>query len=107
MIVISDGDIIKNEVAPDGNPYPVGFDKFSRKNYAGNQELILNSVNYLCDDGGLMTIRSRELKLRLIDDEKIKNKKTVIQLVNVILPLVFIILFGFVVIFIRKRKYTR
>ena len=105
MIIVSDGDIIKNEVSRDGKPYPIGFDKFTQQTFIGNQEFILNAVNYLCDDEGLMTIRSRELKMRLLDHDKVSNNRFVIQLINILLPLVIIILFGITVAIIRKRKY--
>jgi ABC-2 type transport system permease protein len=107
MIVISDGDIIRNEVTSDGRPYPIGFDRFTQQTFIGNQELILNSMNYLCDDEGLMTIRARELKMRLLDREYILENKFKIKMLNVFLPIVPIVLLGFTVAFIRKRKYTK
>jgi ABC-2 type transport system permease protein len=106
MIIVGDGDIIKNEVSTDGKPYPIGFDKFSRQTYKGNQEFILNALNYLCDDSGLMSIRSREMKLRLLDTDKIKNNRLMIELVNVVLPLVMVALFGIGIYLFRKKKYA-
>ncbi|MCD4792808.1 MAG: gliding motility-associated ABC transporter substrate-binding protein GldG [Bacteroidales bacterium] len=107
MIIVSDGDIIKNEVSRDGKPYPVGFDKFTQQTFIGNQEFILNTINYLCDDEGLMTIRSRELQMRLLNHEKISNNRFIIQFINVLLPLFLIAIFGITVSVIRKRKYRR
>ncbi len=106
MILVSDGDIIRNEVSKIGKPYPIGFDKFTQQTFKGNQEFILNSINYLCDDEGLMTIRSRELKMRLLDNEKIKNHRFTIQLLNVLLPIFLVSFFGIIIYFIRKKKYT-
>ncbi len=105
IIVVSDGDIIKNEVSRDGKPYPAGFDRFTRHIFKGNKEFILNAVNYLCDDSGLMTIRSRELKMRLLNREKVTKNHFLIQLVNVVLPVLLVILFGVIVYFVRKKKY--
>ena len=105
MIVVSDGDIIRNEVARDGRPYPIGFDRYTQQTFAGNKEFILNAVNYLCDDGGLMSIRSRELQIRLLNREKIVDNRFSIQLVNIFLPVLLIVLFGILVSVIRKRKY--
>ncbi len=107
IIAVSDGDIIRNEVSPDGKPYPLGFDRFTRHLFKGNKEFILNAVNYLCDDGGLMTIRSRELKMRLLNHEKVKNNRFFIQSVNVVLPVLSVIIFGLAVYFVRKKRYTR
>ncbi len=107
MIVVSDGDIIRNEVSRDGRPYPIGFDRFTRHTFNGNKEFILNAVNYLCDDEGLMTIRSRELKMRLLNHKIVSENRFLIQLINVVLPVLLISLFGIAVYFIRKRKYKR
>ncbi|MCF6184681.1 MAG: gliding motility-associated ABC transporter substrate-binding protein GldG [Bacteroidales bacterium] len=105
MIVVSDGDIIKNEVSSKGQPYPIGFDRYTRHIFQGNKEFILNAVNYLCDDGGLMTIRSRELKMRLLNHDKVVKNRFLIQLINIALPVLLVVLFGISVYFIRKKKY--
>ena len=107
IIVVSDGDIIRNEVSHDGKPYPIGFDRFTRHIFQGNKEFILNAVNYLCDDAGLMTIRSRELKMRLLNHNKVVENRFVIQLINVVLPVLLVFMFGFVVFFVRKKKYGK
>jgi len=107
MIVIGDGDIIKNEVGEGGKPYPVGFDRFSKQVFNGNKELILNAVNYLCDDGGLMEIRSRELKMRLLDVDKIKEQRTSIQITNVLIPILIVVFIGLIIAFVRKYKYGK
>jgi len=105
IIVVSDGDIIKNEVSSKGQPYPIGFDRFTRHVFKGNKEFILNAVNYLCDDSGLMTIRSRELQMRLLNHEKVLKNRFLIQLINVMLPVLLIALFGIVVYFVRRKRY--
>lgn len=105
MIVVSDGDIIKNYISQDNRPYPVGFDIFTKQRFDGNQQFILNAVNYLCEDGGLMSIRSRELKLRLLDVEQVQNNRLLIQLMNLSLPVIIIMMFGLIILYIRKRKY--
>lgn len=106
MIVIADGDIIRNDIQPStGKALELGFDKYANQMY-GNKNFILNCMNYLCDDSGLMAIRSRELTLRLLDKKKLKNEKLKWQLINTTLPLLIIILFGIIQNFIRKRKYA-
>jgi ABC-2 type transport system permease protein len=107
MIVIADGDIIKNEVAHTGEPYPLGFDVHTKQTYKGNSEFILNAVNYLCDDEELMKIRLREIKLRLLDKTEINQSRIKWQLINTVVPVFLIVLFGFGINFLRKRKYTR
>ncbi len=106
MVVISDGDIIRNQLhIPQGYPLPLGYDQFTRQTF-GNKELILNVMNYLCDDSGLVSIRSRELKLRLLDKTKIANSKLFWQLLNTILPVLLVIIFGIIWAWVRKRRYA-
>jgi ABC-2 type transport system permease protein len=109
MIVVSDGDVIRNQVRFGQNGYetlPLGFDRFTGQSF-GNKDFIMNAVNYLCDDSGLISARSRELKLRMLDITRINDEKLKWQLINVILPVVLIILFGFIQHFLRRRKYSR
>lgn len=107
MIVISDGDIIRNEVQySTGKVFPLGFDIYTKQMY-GNKNFILNCVNYLCDDSGLISVRARELTLRLLDKKKIKTERLKWQLINTAMPLLAILLFGIIYSIIRKRKYAR
>lgn len=107
IIVVGDGDIAKNVVKSNGEVQPLGFDKYSLSFFKGNEEFLLNAVNYLCDDSGLMTIRARQLKLRLLDKEKVKEQKLLWQTVNVALPILIIIIFGIAMFFYRKMKYGK
>jgi ABC-2 type transport system permease protein len=106
MIIVSDGDIIKNQFhIPNGYPLPLGYDQFTRETF-GNKEFILNALNYLTDGPGLISIRSRELKLRLLDKTKINNQRLVWQIINVATPVLIVLLTGVLLIWLRKRKYT-
>jgi ABC-2 type transport system permease protein len=104
MIVIADGDVIKNDVTR-GEPQELGFDKWTGQLY-GNKEFLLNAVNYLLDDDGLINIRSKEITVAFLDQEKITKQKTTWQLINIALPLVLLGLFGFGFNYFRKKKYT-
>lgn len=110
MIVVSDADIIKNYYQKQGGEYyalPLGADKwFDKVFYGGNKEFIMNSMNYLCDDSGIMSVRSRELKMRLLDRARAKDERFLWQAVNLLIPVIVILLAGFVILFIRKRKYA-
>ncbi len=107
MIVVADGDICKNVVKTNGEVFPLDFDKYSLQSYGGNKQFIINSLNYLCDDQGLMSIRSREFKLRLLDKDKITTQRSLWQMINLLLPIILIVLFGVLFYFIRSRKYTK
>lgn len=107
MIVISDGDLIRNQFQiPQGYPLPLGYDQYTRETF-GNKEFLLNAINYLTDGPGLISIRSRELKLRLLDKTKINNSRIQWQIINVVAPVLIIVLLGAILIGLRKRKYSR
>jgi len=105
MIVIADGDVIKNELGKNG-PIELGFDRNSGQLY-GNKEFLLNAVNFLLDDNGLINIRSKEVTVAFLDMKKVAAQKTKWQLINILLPLVLLGVFGFVFNYIRRKKYSR
>jgi ABC-2 type transport system permease protein len=104
MVVISDGDVIKNDVVRN-RPQELGFDQLTGKAF-GNKEFLLNTINYLLDDTGLINIRSKEISIAFLDLEKIKNQKSKWQLINIALPLLLLGLFGFTFNYFRRKKYT-
>lgn len=106
MIVVSDGDIIKNQLDEKGQPLELGFDKWTNQVYS-NKEFLMNCVNYLLDDNGLINIRSKEVDLPLLDKEKVYENYTYTQILTVGLPLVILLLFGVVLTYLRKRKFAR
>jgi ABC-2 type transport system permease protein len=109
MIVVADGDVIKNQVKFSNGKlitYPLGYDRYTEQSF-GNKEFILNAMNYLVDESGLIAIRSRELKLRLLDTSRIASARFFWQLFNTATPVILVTLFGIIMIVMRKRKYTR
>jgi ABC-2 type transport system permease protein len=106
QIVVSDADIITNRVDRDKRVYPLEYDVFTQRSY-GNKDFLLNCINYLCDDSGIISSRAKVFKLRLLNRDKIKNDKSKWQFVNVGIPAILIICFGFLQFYIRKRKYTK
>ncbi len=105
MIVIADGDVIKNQLDK-GMPLELGFDKWTNQLY-GNKEFLLNCVNYLLDDNGLINIRSKDVDLPLLNKEEVYTNYTSAQLITVGLPLLILALFGFLFTFLRKKRYGR
>ena len=112
MLVVGDGDVIKNQLnlvnpnIPRGTPLPLGYDQFTNMQY-GNKDFILNTIDYMLDDSGLISIRSRELTLRLLDFNKLKADRSYWQAVNTVVPVVLVILFGILYTWLRRRKYAR
>jgi gliding-associated putative ABC transporter substrate-binding component GldG len=104
MIVIADGDIIRNQLDKNYQPLELGYDKWTNKLY-GNKEFLMNCVNYLLDDNGLINIRSKEVNLPLLDKEKVYQEYSFIQGITVGLPIVILAIFGFLFTYLRKRKY--
>ena len=105
MIVISDGDIIKNQIDK-GKPLTLGFDKWSKMQY-DNKQFLLNAVDYLMDSSGVISLKNKELKLNLLDKNKVISDLPKWQFINTILPIVLIAFIGFIVNFYRKKKYSK
>jgi ABC-2 type transport system permease protein len=105
MIVISDGDIFKNQVAADGSPYPLGYDHYTRQNF-GNKNLLLNIADYMTDDSGLISLRNKEIKLRLLNRARIRSEKLYWQVINTIIPLLLVLIFAIFQHYMRKRRYA-
>jgi ABC-2 type transport system permease protein len=105
MIVISDGDVFKNQVGADGSPYPLGYDHYMRQNF-GNKNLLLNIADYMTDDSGLIALRTKEIQIRLLDRARIRSEKLFWQLINNIVPLALLLIFAIFQHYIRKRKYA-
>lgn len=102
MIVIADGDLIKNEISPRGGILPLGYNSINNQTYA-NKDFILNCIEYLADDHQLIETRNKEIKIRLLDRQKIQQSRLAWQWFNIGLPLAIIITFGFTYHIIRKR----
>ena len=105
MVVVSDGDVIKNDVGRLG-PEELGFDKYTGQTF-GNKEFLTNVANYLLDDTGLINIRSKEIAVAFLNPEKITEEKTKWQLLNLLLPLVLLGVFGLIFNYLRKKKYAK
>jgi ABC-2 type transport system permease protein len=105
MIVISDGDIFKNQIASDGSPFQLGFDRYTQQSY-GNKNLLLNIVDYMTDESGLIELRTKEIQLRLLDKPRVRGEKLKWQLINNILPIALVLIFAIFQHYNRKRKYA-
>lgn len=106
MIVVSDADIVSNVFSQQQGPLEMGFNQFTQVQYA-NREFILNCIEYLTNSSGVLETRSKEYSLRLLDAKKIDSNKTFWQVINVGLPVLLVLLFGFFYQASRKRKYQR
>ncbi len=110
MIVIGDGDLIRNQVTSEGQVYPLGYDRFGSKQFGtpvefANKKFFLNCVDFLCDETNLIEVRSKEVVLRLLDKGKVKNEKLYWQSLNMVLPIVLVVIFGLFNTLYRKRRW--
>jgi gliding-associated putative ABC transporter substrate-binding component GldG len=106
LIFISDGDVVKNQLDKNLQPLELGYDKWTNNLYA-NKEFMLNCVNYLLDDNGLINIRSKEVDLPLLNKEKVYANYSQSQVITVAMPIVILLLFGVVFTILRKKKYAK
>ena len=110
MIVVADGDMVLNDVSPKDGPLPMGLNFYTvntQYEYQfANRDFLLNCLEYLVNKPGIIETRNKDIVLRLLDTQKVKDERTTWQFVNIVLPVLLIILFGFIYQQIRKRKYS-
>jgi ABC-2 type transport system permease protein len=107
QLVLSDGNILENQVMETANgkvPYPLGYDRYSKKMF-DNRKFMLNAINYMLGDNALIKLRNKQYKIRLLDKAKISNERLKYQIINTVLPIGTIILLGLIIGIVRKRKY--
>lgn len=103
MIVIADGDIV-NYTYINKKPVQNGYDQWTQQIY-GNKDFLMNSINYLLDDDGLINIRSKNVELPLLDEQKVAQEYTTTQVITVGLPIVLLVIFGITFTYLRKRRF--
>lgn len=107
MIVVSDGDLAKDPIVPGRQEYfPLGYNRFENFTFA-NKDFIVNAIEYLLDDNGVIEARAKEVKLRLLDVVRAEKEQTYWQFFNIGLPLIFLGIFGAAYTFWRRRKYAQ
>lgn len=105
MIVVSDGDVMINEFDQNGIPMPLGYYKYTKETFA-NKEFLLNCVQYLTDDFGLIEARNRETRMRLLDKAKLLSQKSLWQIINIGIPILLLLFGGIWYTRSRKSKYA-
>lgn len=106
VLVIPDGDFVRNEVDPKtGRPFRLGYDRLANTEFA-NRELVLNAVDYMLDETGLIAVRGKQITLRPLDKVKVAAQRSQWQLLNLVAPLALLGLFGLARAWWRKRKYA-
>ncbi len=108
MLFVSDGDLAANVISDLENErvYPLGYNRYDKRQYA-NKDFLVNAIEYMMDDYGLIVSRGKELKLRLLNVQKARDEKTFWQSINLLLPLAFICVVGFAFFFWRKVNFSK
>ncbi|MWB96905.1 gliding motility-associated ABC transporter substrate-binding protein GldG [Flavobacterium sp. GA093] len=106
MIVVADGDLARNQLDKNRIPVELGYDQRTGNLY-DNKDFIMNSINYLLDDTGLINIRSKDLDLPLLDKEKVYENYSQTQFITIGLPILILLVFGLAFTYIRKRQYSK
>ena len=106
MIVIADGDLARNQLDKNMMPVELGYDQRTGNLY-DNKDLMMNCINYLLDDTGLINIRSKDVDLPLLDKDKVYENYTMTQFITIGLPILILLVFGLVFTYMRKRKYSK
>ncbi len=108
MIVIADADVAYNEVGmKDGRPTPrpLGYEPSANRILYDNKEFLMNCMNYLLDDNALITVRSRAIEVRALDEARVNANRTSIKLQNTVLPLLLLAVLGVVQLLVRRKKW--
>ena len=106
VLVVSDGDFVRSELDPKtGRTFRLGFDRLASTEFA-NRELVLNAVDYMLDETGLIAVRGKQITLRPLDKVKVAEQGRRWQALNIGAPLVLLGLFGLVRAWRRKRRYA-
>ena len=98
--------MIANDLSNSGIIYPLGYDKNLKYTYPGNKHFLINAVQFLCGDNGLSYLKDKELSLRMLDKKKIQKNRSIIQLINIILPILLLLIFALFFVKYKKRKYA-
>ena len=104
MIVVSVGEIFSNGYSTKDGMLGMGYYRFTGE-YFANKAFLLNCLEYLTDRSGVLEARSKDVKLRLLDNGRIKPEKAQWQFVNVGIPIACVLVFASCYFFFRRRRY--
>jgi ABC-2 type transport system permease protein len=108
QLFVSDVDFTKNLFDQNSSRRSdIGYNRWEKRTYTGNSDFIYNSIEYMLDNNGVLESRAKEVKLRLLDTVKAKDQRLKWQFLNVGLPVLLLLLFGFVFNYWRKAKYAQ
>ncbi len=108
MIVVADGDVLRNYYDHNTNKFSMlGYSKFEKMSYNGNKEFFLNAMEYLSNKENILEARSKQYKIRLLDQVRIEKERGFWQTLNLGVPLIALIIFGIFNTYWRGKRYTK
>ena len=105
QIIVSDADVVTNVVTQSQGPLPMGMQQYENYQFA-NKDFVLNALDYMVNNNGLLETRSKDLTLRLLDKQKITEQKTMWQSINIGIPILLVLLFGWLYQLKRQRDFA-
>jgi len=109
IIVVADGDIVLNSVSKN-QPIPMGSNPYTfgtqREFPFANRDFLQNCLEYLVNENGLSEAKAKDYVARLLNSKKVKEQKTMWQVINIAVPVLLVILFALVFQWNRKRKFS-
>nr|WP_084371007.1 gliding motility-associated ABC transporter substrate-binding protein GldG [Reichenbachiella faecimaris]SMD32345.1 gliding-associated putative ABC transporter substrate-binding component GldG [Reichenbachiella faecimaris] len=106
ILICSDGDMIRNEFSlKDGTPMELGLSPYSQMKFA-NKDFVMNAVDYMLNEQGLIVSKNKSFAIRPLDKVKVANEKLKWQMINLVLPIVLLIIYGVLRAYWRRKKYA-
>ena len=106
LIVVSDADIVMNQVSEAIGPLPMGTNKYTKVGYA-NKDFFLTCTEYLANRNNILEAKGKDYTLRLLDIKKVEDERTWWQIINIVAPIALVCLFALIYQWWRKGKYTK
>jgi ABC-2 type transport system permease protein len=103
VVVCADADIVMNDMV-EGRPLPLGYSKDNDYTFA-NESFIDNCVEFLVNPSGILETRAKDYTLRLLDPAKVEKDRPFWQFINIGLPLILVVLGGYLYQLLRKKRY--
>ncbi|MEJ7587205.1 MAG: gliding motility-associated ABC transporter substrate-binding protein GldG [Ferruginibacter sp.] len=105
VIVVSDADIVLNQVSEAIGPLPMGTNRYTKVGYA-NKDFFLTCTEYLANKNNILDAKAKDYTLRLLDVRKIEEERESWQLINILAPIMLVCIFAMIYQWWRKRRYT-
>lgn len=105
QIVIGSGSVLLNELQKN-QALPMGYDRYSGMQFS-NRDFVTNAVLWLTDSEGLISLREKNVALRLLNDKRAHDERAKVQTVSVVAPIAILALIGSVVWIVRKKRYEK